>query len=249
MNSGFLVQDAFVEYKTSNALRLDGGLMLVPFSRNALQSPASYYTLDTSSMTTVPNTATQSSALRDAGFAATGFFLKDRLQYRLGMFQGVRDANARNSLRTAGYLQYDFFDIEKGYTFAGTALGKKKILAVDCGFDKQGAYRGYSANVAADLPIHGGDEIGGQIQFTKYDGRDKFLSILNQNDYLAEGAYYIRRLHLQPFGKWESQNFVATAANDIDRYGAGMNYYIHAQNLKWTFQYLRAIPRNFAVHP
>jgi hypothetical protein len=156
LGTGFLIQDAFVEYKFHNVFRVDDGLMLVPFSRNTLQSPASYYTLDVSPITTVGNASTQSSALRDAGFGAKGFFLKDKLQYRFGLFQGARDANARSSLRTAGYLQYDFFDTETAYTFPGTALGKRKILAVDAGFDTQGAYRAWSGNIATDVPVGGG---------------------------------------------------------------------------------------------
>jgi Phosphate-selective porin O and P len=245
-SSGFMLQDAFLEWKPTKVLQIDGGLFLVPLSRNALQSTLSYYTIDISPLTTVNNSATQSAGLRDLGFQARGFFLRDRLQYRLGAFQGERDSNARNSLRTAAYLQYDFFDTETGYVFAGTALGKKKILAIDAGGDKQGGYRGLSANAALDLPVNGGDEIGGQFQFFHYDGRRKFISIADQNDWFVETAYYIHRARLQPFAKFESQNFLesANASNDIHRVGAGVNLYVRGQNLKWTFQYNRLLPRN-----
>jgi hypothetical protein len=242
--TGFDLQDALLEWKPLNALNIDAGLFIVPFSRNALQSTASYYTIDLSALTTVNNASTQSAALRDLGFQARGYFLKDRLQYRFGAFQGERDANARNSLRTAGYLQYDFFAPEKGYIFTGTALGKKKILAIDVGGDKQGAYRGLSANVASDTPVHGGDEIGAQFQYFHYDGRQKFTAIADQNDWFVEGAYYFHRLKAQPFVKFESQQFVRTAnaASDMHRIGTGVNYYIHGQNLKWTLQYNRLLP-------
>jgi len=36
----------------------------------------------------------------------------------------------------------------------------------------------------------------------------------------------------------------ANASKDINRYGFGANYYIKGQNLKWTCQYLRALPQN-----
>jgi hypothetical protein len=246
LGSGFLIQDAFVTWKPSKEFQLLGGLMLVPFARNALQSTTSYYALDVSAITTVSNTSTQSSALRDAGFGANGFFFKDHLQYRTGAFQGERDSNGRNSLRAAGYVQYDFFDTETGYTFAGTALGTKKILAIDAGGDKQGAYRSESANIAGDLPIQHGNEIGGQFQFIHYDGRQKFLTIPDQNDFMAEATYYVRRFKVQPFARTEVQNFVASAnlSKDVDRYGGGVNYYIHGQNLKWTLQYQRAFTNN-----
>ena len=251
LSSGFMLQDAFMEWKPDQRLIVSGGLMLVPFSRQTLQSPGSYYTLDISAITTVANAATQSAGLRDAGFQAKGYFLKDKLQYRLGVFDGQRDSSGRNSLRTAGYLQYDFFSPEKVYVFTGTALGKQKILAVDAGFDKQGAYRAGSANLAAALPVRGGDEIGGQFQYMYYDGRQKFLSIPEQNDTLLEAAYYIHRAKVQPFAKYESQNFVAdqSRAKDIGRYGAGASYYVRGQNLKWTVQYLKAQPRNSPLKP
>ncbi len=246
ISSGFMLQDAFLEWKPTKVLQIDGGLFLVPFSRNGMQSPLSYYSLDISPISTVNNSSTQSAGLRDLGFQARGFFLKDRLQYRVGAFQGERDANARNSLRTAAYLQYDFFDTETGYTFVGTALGKKKILAIDAGADKQGSYRGLSANAALDLPVNKGDEIGAQFQYFHYDGRQKFAAIADQNDWFVEGAYYIHRAKVQPFAKFESQNFVAAvnAAKDIHRVGGGLNYYFRGQNLKWTAQALRALPRN-----
>ena len=251
LGSGFMLQDAFMEWKPDHRLIVSGGLMLVPFSRQTLQSPGSYYTGDISAITTVANAATQSSGLRDAGFQAKGYFWNDKLQYRWGVFDGQRDSNGRNSLRTAGYLQYDFFSPEKVYVFTGTALGKQKVLAVDTGFDKQGAYRAWSANLAADLPVHGGDEIGGQFQYMYYDGRQKFLTIPAQNDTLLEAAYYIHRAKVQPFAKYESQNFVAdlNRAKDIDRYGAGASYYVRGQNLKWTVQYLKAQPRNSPLKP
>ncbi|MDR3702671.1 MAG: porin [Candidatus Sulfopaludibacter sp.] len=250
--SGFLLQDAFLEWKPTKVFQVDGGLFIVPLSRNALQSTLSYYTVDLSPLTTVNNTATQSVALRDLGFQARGFFLDDRLQYRVAALQGERDANARDSLRTAGYLQYDFFDTETGYVFVGTALGKKKILAIDVGADKQGSYRGLSANVAFDQPVNNGDEIGGQFQYFHFDGRDKFTTIPDQNDWFVEGAYYVHQARLQPFAKFESQQFVAAANNtkDIHRAGGGFNYYIRGQNLKWTVQAMRALPLNgSAIRP
>jgi hypothetical protein len=248
---GFMLQDAFLEWKTSNPLRIDGGLFLVPLSRNTMQSTTSYYTVDLSPLTTINNSSTESAGLRDLGFGARGFFLKNKLQYRFGVFQGERDEDGRNALRTSGYMQYDFGAPEMGYTFMGTAMGKQKILAIDGGFDAQGSYHAESANIAVDQPVWSGDEIGGQFQFFHYDGGDKFTAIHDQNDWFVEGAYYVHAIKLQPFGKFEEQRFVdsAYAGSDIHRAGGGLNYYIHRQNLKWTMQYLRALPpRGSTLH-
>ena len=244
--TGFIIQDAFMEWKPSKQFQVGGGLFIVPFSRNGLQSTLTYMTLDVSPLSTVTNSSTQSSALRDLGFQFKGFFANERLQYRIGAFDGERDATGRNSMRTAGYLQYDFFDREEGYLFTGTGLGKQKILAVDAGADTQGSYRGYSANIAAAIPVNKGDEMAGQFQYFHYDGRTKFTAIPDQNDLLLEAAYYVHRAKVQPFLKYETQAFVTAenAPKDINRYGLGANYYIRGQNLKWTCQYLRALPRN-----
>jgi hypothetical protein len=246
LTSGFILQDAFLQWKPTKVFQVNGGMMFVPFSRNQMQSPASYYTVDIDSLAVVDNASTQSAGLRDVGFGANGFFLKDHLLYRMGVFQGERDANARNSLRTSAYLQYDFFDTETGYAYTGTALGKKKILAIDVGAEKQGTFRGLSANAAFDQPVNKGDEIGGQFQYYHYDGRQKFTAIPDQNDWFVEGAYYIHQAKTQPFVKFDNQNFVAAAnaTKDIHRIGTGVNYYIRGQNLKWTLQYNRLLPQN-----
>jgi hypothetical protein len=217
---------------------------VVPLSRNTLQSTVSYYTIDLSPLTIINNSATQSAGLRDLGLGARGYFLKNKFQYRFGMFQGERDTDGRNALRTSGYVQYDFGAPEMGYTFIGTALGKQKILAIDAGFDAQGSYHAESANIAADQPVFDGDEIGGQFQFFHYDGGTKFTTIHEQNDWFVEGAYYAHRIKFQPFGKFESQNFVASAdaVNNLHRAGGGLNYYVHGQNLKWTMQLMRVLP-------
>jgi len=244
--SGFMLQDAFMEWRPAKVFQVTGGMMFVPFSRNQMQSPASYYSVDIESLSTVDNSSTQSAGLRDLGFAAQGFFLNDRLLYRTGVFQGERDANAHNSLRTSAYLQYDFFETETGYAYVGTALGKKKILAVDVGAEKQGAFRGLSANVACDQPVHGGDEIGGQFQYFHYDGRQKFTAVPDQNDWFVEGGYFIHQAKAQPYMKFEDQKFLAAAnaAKDIHRIGTGVNYYVRGQYLKWTLQYNRLLPQN-----
>jgi hypothetical protein len=246
LSSGFIIQDAWAEYRVNNYFQLAGGEMIVPSSRQALQSPGSYYSVDISSVATVNNAALQESALRDMGFQARGYFLNDHLQYRGGIFAGERDVNGRNSLRPAMYLQYDFFSPEKEYAYAGTALGKRKILAIDVGGDKQSSYRSLTANIANDTPVNGGDEIGFNLQYLHFDGRQKFTTIPDQNNFLAEAAYYVHQAKIQPFTRFETQHFVAPVNNtrNINRYGGGVNYYIRGQNLKWTFQVLHAVPQS-----
>jgi len=245
----FLIQDAWFEWKFANEFAIDAGEMIVPFSRNELTSTLSFITLDISPTSTVFATPAQTNGTRDTGFMAHGYFGDGHFEYRGGVFQGVRLAGSRNSPLYAAYLQYDFFDKETGYVFAGTNLGKKKILALSGGYQAQNSYRAYSGDLFTNLPIAGGDEFAGQVQWAHYDGQDFLASVPNQNDYLAELGYYIAAAKVQPFGKYESQKFVDSAKqiNDVNRWGVGFNYYLHGQNLKLTGQYLRVQPKNNAL--
>ena len=221
-NTGFIIQDAWVSWKIDDAFILDAGLFLVPLSRNILQSTLSFYTLDISPTSTVMAGPTQTVGLRDTGFQAKGYLVDGgRLEYRAAVMQGVRDAASRNSLRTAGYLQYNFFEKEKGYVFAGTNLGKKKILNVNGGFDVQKDYKAYSGDVFASIPVAKGDEIGGQVQWIHYDGGDFIKTIPKQDDLLVEAAYYLSKVKVQPFLKYESQKFAydVDKAKDQERFG------------------------------
>ena len=251
-NTGFVIQDAFVSWKLNDALTLEAGHFLVPLSRNILQSTLSFFTLDISPASTVMAGPTQTNGLRDNGFQAKGYLVDGgRLEYRAAVMQGVRDSASRNSFRTAGYLQYNFFETERGYVFAGTNLGKKKVVNVSAGFDVQKDYRAFSGDVFATIPVAKGDEVGGQVQLIRYDGGDFLAAIPKQDDLLVEAAYYLSSAKVQPFLKYESQSFAndADEAKDVERFGGGLNWYVSGQNFKLTAQYLRVEPKSSAVKP
>jgi hypothetical protein len=247
--TGFITQDAFVEWKVANEFILDGGLILVPFCRNCLQSAASLLTIDYGTWTFNNSGPTQSSAGRDTGFQAKGYLVEDHLEYRVGAFQGFRETGSRNSFRTVGRVQYNFFDTEKGPFYTGTYLGKKKILAVGGGFDKQQDYEGYAADLFLDLPVAKGDGITFQADFLHFDGRTTFptpaptgkTALPLQNDIMGEVGYYLSSAKVQPFFRYEQQRFVdaSQVVNDKNKYMFGLNWYIAGQNLKLTPAYIR----------
>jgi hypothetical protein len=240
--SGFLVQDAWMEWKINDAFAIDGGKFLVPLSRNELTSTISFLTLDISPSSTVFITPTATDAFRDTGVEFKGYLGEGHLEYRAAVMQGVRNTASNNAFRYTGYLQYDFFDTEKGYTYSGTNLGKKKILALSGGYDGQEKYKSYSGDIFFNLPCGVGDELGGQYQFMHYDGGTFIPTLPRQNTHLVELAYYISAARFQPFGKFEQASFATLKADDIKRFGGGFHYYVHGQNLKLSAQYLRIMP-------
>jgi hypothetical protein len=245
-NTGFIMQDAWMEWKINDAFMIDGGLFLVPLSRNALQSTQSFLTFDISPTSTVFITPTQTSNLRDTGFEAKGYLADGHLEYRAALFQGVRLTGSRNAFRDSAYLQYDVFDTEKGYVYAGTNLGKKKILALSAGYDTQNDYHAYSGDVFTTLPVGAGDEFGGQVQGIHYDGGKFLPAIPRQNDILVEASFYVAAAKLAPFGKFESQKFsnAIDKPKDQTRFGGGMHYYLSNQNYKISAQIVHVTPKS-----
>ncbi len=198
LNAGFLVQDAFGEWKVlgNDYLILDFGKMLMPFTRNSLQSTSSHLALDGGTWTFLQSAPLQGDAGRDLGLQIKSYLAGDHLEFRGGVFDGFRapanagGAGSRNPPRFVGRLVYNFFDTEKGYVPVGTNLGKKKILAIGGGYDTQGGftspatsttpegkgYEAYGGDFMIDWPFGPGDAKTGRdavtahVDYIHYDG-------------------------------------------------------------------------------
>ena len=236
------LQDAYVEYKVKDSLSIDAGLMLVSPSRNGLQSAASLLPIDYGAHTFANSAPTQSSAGRDTGVQAKGYFLNKKLEYRAGVFQGMRDAQNRE-LRTTARVQYNFFDPETSYFYTGTYLGKKKILAIGAGYDHQHKYEGYSGDVFLDWPLKSG-AITAQLDHIRYDGRTFLKALPNQYDTLFEAGYLIGKTRFMPVVQVAQRNFSNSALNDEARYGAGVNYFLNGHNANFKMLYTRIDTHN-----
>jgi len=272
LNSGFLVQDAFGEWRVlgNDYFILDAGKMIVGESRQSLQSTSSHLSWDGGTFFALQGAGTQSDATRDVGFQFKSYPVGDHLEIRGGVFDGFRapanagGAGSRNSYRFAIRGQYDVFDTEKGYVYVGTNLGKKNILAFGGSYDTQGTYKSYGADVTVDMPIGGADPKGKNAftlhaEYVRWDGgcglnstgtarltNCLIPSLAKQDTVFSDAGFYFQPFQLQPFIRFEWQGFV----DDIDqaknqrRYGGGFNYYItpSAQNLKVTTAVERIVP-------
>jgi hypothetical protein len=241
-----IVQDAYGEFKATSAFAIDAGLMFVPFSHNSLQSAATLLPIDYGAYTFSQSTPTQSSTGRDAGFQARGYFLGDHLEYRIGAFQGVRDARSHNSFRYVGRLQYSFFDTDTGFFYAGSYLGKKKVLAVGAAFDAQMNYRGYDADVFVDLPI-GVGAFTGQVDYHHFDGDITLTTLPKQQDVLLEVGYLVRALKLTPVLQYSRRDVIDVATGDENHWSLGLNYWWAGHNANVKAAYSRINPTGAAA--
>jgi Phosphate-selective porin O and P len=264
LNTGFVTQDAFAEWKLAgDKLMLDAGLFYTPQSRGILNSSSSTLTFDAPAFGQQQNTGTLSSGGRDLGFALKGYLAGDRLEYRVGVFDGQRQAattqgaGSRNPPRVAARIQYDVFDTEKGYTYVGTNRGAKKILAVGAWGDGQGDFKAWGADVMADIPI-GKDAATAEADYLFYDGGRQFQGLVGgvltpllpkQKVFFTQAGYYVHALEIQPFVRYERLSFDADQfrTGDQQRYSAGLNWYIYGQNLKATVFYERIVPKTKAA--
>jgi hypothetical protein len=168
----------------------------MPLTRNGLQPTTTYVSIDNANVDTTPILQGNSNVLRDLGFQANGFFVENHVEYRVGVFQGSRQASiatqsaSHNAPRFVAMVSANLWDTETGYVNGGHYFGAKRVLGVMGNFDYQAfrknappaagsdknAYKGFSGAVFMNLPLsgspspRGGDEIVGLLQIGYYDG-------------------------------------------------------------------------------
>lgn len=258
--------DAFLDFKINKNVSVQGGLMLIPFTRNILQSTGTYWPIDIASVSATYIAATQTQTLRDTGVEVKINALDGKLEARAMVSQGIRLADAagmgrgagKNDPRYTGYLQYNFLDAETGYVFNGQYFGRKKVAGIALGADYQdtvGAnpYFATSATAYAAIPVNGadpkkgGDEVGGQVEYLHFhNGRLPLAAIAQQDDVYVDLGYYNRDAKLSVFGKFEGRFFdsgivigpgVTLDVNNTRLYGGGVKYFFAEAAANLTLQY------------
>jgi hypothetical protein len=242
---GALIQDAIVTWKRFDFFKIDAGFMLVPLSHNAIQSAASLYSWDYFAFTFRHSNVFRAAvppAGRDAGVQLRGLLLGGHLEYRVGAFQGLREAAApppgmmgepelqsTNAFRVAGRVQINVFDPETGFFYAGSYLGTKKVLSVGGAVDAQDDYFYWAADAFLDLPI-GGDGLTAQVNLAQWDGGD-FIALPKQTGIMAEAGYRIGALRLSPIVRFEQLTFDNSAVNPKQtRFSGGLSWWLHNHN-------------------
>ncbi len=155
----------------------------------------------------------------------------NRLEYRVGAFQGARDRLSRNSFRSAGHVHYALLDRESGFFTTGTYLGKKKVLTLGAGYDVQSDYKAFSADAFFDRPIGAAGAVTLQADFIHYDGGRTF-DLPRQNDLLVEAGSLFTKASVMPWVKLEAQRFRSgESTRDQDRFQGGFSYFDRGHNI------------------
>ena len=188
MSPRTLIADAWVEYTVSDYMKINAGLLKLPFSRHMQQSGAKLHGLDFhGSFLKRSGVAIDH---RDMGVMVRGLLLDKKIDYRLAIVDGteyhkevipgdtsavppVPDitvlTNEDDMPRFVGRIGYNVFDPEPGYFWAGTYLGKKKVLSFGVSFDLQPGvggdegdelYSAFAFDAFADIPMGENSVVG-----------------------------------------------------------------------------------------
>ncbi len=244
LGTGFQLLDAYGSWDIAPEFAIQGGLILIPLCRDCNSSAAALLGLDYGLWSFQESAPTQSSIGRDTGFQLKGLLLDKHLEYRIGAYSGFRQANAKNSFRYAGRLQYNVFDVEVAQFYTTQYFATKKILAIGAGFDTQSTYNSFAGDIMLNLPVGKKNAFTFQGDFIRYDGSTFFTAagIRKQNVFFAEAGFYICELKLEPFAVYQFQDYLNASDKVLNKraYQAGLSFYPYGNNLNfklaWTYR-------------
>lgn len=250
---GMNVQDAQGTLKLAgDALKVDAGYMLPPLSHNALQSAASLYSWDYFANSFRHNTSFGSSGNpvgRDLGVQLRGLLADGLVEYRAGLFQGLREAptatevGSQNSFRVAARLQLNLLDAEAGFFYGGTYLGTKRIASLGVSYDFQDSYKHISGDAFLDMEV-GQGVLTAQVNVVHWNGNEWIVSLPEQTAVMGEAGYLFYAARLSPIVRYERRWVTTPTAvvPDETRIGGGVAFWPYAHNFNLKAFYTRVEP-------
>lgn len=230
-------QTVYVTYQFAPEFMLDGGELLEVNSYNHLQSATSLMPIDLGAFTNIESAPLTGNNGRDYGIEARGY-IADHLEYRAGVFQGLRGVNDINSFRYSGRLSLYLVGIETSRFYRGTSLGKYQTFEIGGSYDAQKTYKMYDVDMYYDQPIAGGDGFTAQFDYGWYNGGNFITALPKQNTLLAEIGYYFHDLSVQPFGQYTKESY-ASGVNlpEQKQWQVGLGWYLHGYNSNFKIGY------------
>jgi len=231
----FMVQDAFVAFEIHDAIKIDVGMLLLPFVHHAHQGAVNLHTLDYHAAL-VRYPADSHKVWRDMGVGFRGLLANDHVGYRISVTNGVPGAvhEVADIPRFCGRLEYHAFDAEGGFFHGGTYLGKKKILSLGAAFDVQpnafgdsSHYYAFGGDVFLDVPMKK-NRLSGQVNYVYYGGADNPTAGMGV---LFDLGYAIGKIEPLIAVDWFMPRGAADSFGDHLFGGhVGLNWWLHGHN-------------------
>ena len=221
------IQDMFITYDHSAAFKVDAGMILLPISRNHQQSAATLLPIDYGPYSFSESGPVGERVGRDYGLQLRGYPAKQKLEYRVGVFQGLRGAEAKNPLRVVGRVVFYPFGADTGFFYAGTWQGTRKHVAIGGSVDRQSDLRIYSGDVFVEHPIAGGRAgVTFQAGLTHFDGAQVTAALAEQNTWLVEAGLHLGQGRWSPFAQYAVRDFEADHLKDQSIVSGGLAWWL-----------------------
>ncbi len=215
------IQDAFMTFNQGDALKIDAGMILPALGHNHLQSAATLLAVDYGPYTFNESTPLQERGGRDYGVQVRGYPLQQHLEYRLGVFQGIRGDQSRNGFRLAGRAVWYPLAADSGFFYAGTFQGSRRLVGLGASVDTQNApepvlpgtgrtrYTSFGLDAFVEQPLYEGKAgVTAQFDWLRFDGGTLAPSLSKQNTYLVEAGLHLGAGRLTPFLQYAWRDFV-----------------------------------------
>ena len=248
---GMNIQDAFGTWRAYNDMvKVDVGYMLPPGLHNAVQGATTLYSWDYF-INSFPNRGnlfggSTSPVGRDVGVQLRGLLVDGHLEYRAGLFQGVRNAptlteqGSRNFFRFAARVQVNLLDAETGFFYQGTYLGKRKILSVGGTVDIQDSYKFFGGDAFVDFPIDPIGVVTAQVNVGHWDPGTLIPAAVlpaKETAIMGEAGFIFSAAQVGPILRFERLS--PTGGNNQTRYVAGAAYFPYGHNINLKAFYTR----------
>jgi hypothetical protein len=230
------MQDIIVTYTVSTKFMIDSGLLLTPNSHNSEQGATTLLPIDYAPYSFLASAPTGSRVGRDYGAQLRGYLASNHFEYRLGIFQGAREASSRNSFRTIGRVVWYPFEAETGFFYTGTNFGKKKILAIGASYDQQDSYKTPAFDVYFDWPV-GKNAVTAQVDFINYDGGTFLTTLPKQDTQHVEAGFFFSSVKLGPFVQYNVRNYDDAAKADEKYSQVGLAWWASNHNFNVKLGY------------
>jgi hypothetical protein len=236
------VQDAYLTYSQGAAFKVDAGMIMVPLGHNHNQSAATLLPVEYGGYTFLEAAPTCARVGRDYGVQLRGYPANQHLEYRLGVFQGVRGVDARNAFRVAGRTVWYPYSADTSFFYGGTFHATRRVWAFGAGFDVQEGYHTYAADVFIEEPFNQGRHgLTAQVNWMRLDGGTFFTALPEQDVLEIEAGVHFVKAKITPVVQYARRTFNDPSTPAQSAWQAGAAYWMsgHERNIKVTAGQLR----------
>jgi hypothetical protein len=195
---------------------------------------------------------------RDVGLVVWGNIYEKIVQYRLAVMQGNRFGATPEGIgyRYTGRVHLTFFDQEPGIVYKGSYLGKKRVLTLGAGYERQPnavyasgttgaqAYSAYTADVFYEQPTPYGTFTASGAYLKADFGEAGIRGVADAQGVGGErnGFYWKAGYMLGPFqlyGRWENWSFAflnGVVGQKLTWLVAGLNWFVDGEHLRFTLE-------------